>query len=159
MKKAIRLSIIVILLVLSASSFYINSTSSDHYELIPIQSIQELSDIVQSSNSAYIYFGRPTCPDCSDFIPILEKELQLAKTNVYYFNTDRFNKEPEYENVIKTFQIIWIPALYETESGNITNSFDLKFEQNSDEESRIECESYLKNFFLKQEGIALCIIK
>lgn len=145
LKKTISLSIIIISLVISTIVF-INVTSRNHYKLIPIQSIQELSDIVQNTNTAYIYFGRPTCPDCADFIPILEQELQIAKTNVYYFNTDIFKKEPEYENVIKTFNIIWIPALYETENGNITNSFDLKFERNSDEESRIECESHLKNF-------------
>lgn len=138
---------IVILLVIATTVFYIRSTIRDRYKLIPIQSIQELSNIVQNTNSAYIYFGRPTCPDCSDFIPILEKELQLAKTNVYYFNTDMFKKEPEYENVIKTFHIIWIPALYETKNGNILKTFDLKFERNSDEESKIECESYLKKIF------------
>lgn len=146
MKKILSLSIIIISLVISTLIFYFNTTSRNHYQLISIQSIQELSDIIQSNHTAYIYFGRPTCPDCADFVPILEKELRLAKTNVYYFNTDIFKNEPEYENVINTFDIIWIPALYETKSGDITNTFDLKFERNPNEKSISECELHLKKF-------------
>lgn len=145
MKKKIIILGITAVFALSLLVF-VNNKSQETYKLIPVKNIELLSTIMQDSNETYIYFGRPTCPDCVNFKPILEKELKLEKVNAYYFNTDVFRSDPGYDDVIKMFGVDWVPAFYKIGGGSVIAKFDMQLGRDSDENSENECELQLKNF-------------
>lgn len=145
MKKKIIISVIATAFILLLFVF-VNNKPKETYQLIPIKNVELLSTLIQDSDETYIYFGRPTCPDCANFSPLLEGELKSAKVNAYYFNTDVFRSDPEFNNVITMFDVDWVPAFYKVGRGHIIDKFDLQLERNPDENSKNKCELQLKDF-------------
>jgi len=80
-------------------------TSARNSGLVGIESIDHLYEVLDEDEVSFVYFGRPTCPDCQDFIVILEEVIEENSLTVYYFNTDAMRDEEEYDEVIDIFHV------------------------------------------------------
>ena len=136
---------------------FVNIRSQKAYKLIPVKNIELLSTIIQDPDETYIYFGCPTCPDCVNFKPILEKELKLAKVNAYYFNTDVFRGDSKYNDVIQMYDVEWVPSFYKVGGGSVIEKFDLQLERNPDENAIKHCGLQLNKFLFSIKGLDLCL--
>jgi len=120
---------------------------SDSGSIVPITSIDHLYDVIGRDEVSYVYFGRPTCPDCEDFMIILEDFVSENKILVYYFNTDDLRNEAEYEDIIEVFEVTWVPALYKVQQNAIIDKFPLLFERDPSDVEVDECRQVLNVFF------------
>ncbi|MCL2558846.1 MAG: thioredoxin family protein [Turicibacter sp.] len=57
--------------------------------------LSEMNDILAdgSGEGTFVYFGRPTCPHCVTFEPILEDVLDDLGVRLPYFNADLADQE------------------------------------------------------------------
>lgn len=72
----------------------------------------------------YIYVGRPSCPDCEEFMPVLQ---QVVKNNhtVYYYNTDETREDTEHEALLTQLKVESVPILIKTSNGVVKDSMNL----------------------------------
>lgn len=85
-KKIYRGLVVIIILLLSLTFFY----GKKELNLI---SSKEYFNILEESNDKLIYVGRPSCSDCAELQPILEKELSENDIKAYYYNTEKAKKK------------------------------------------------------------------
>lgn len=97
-----------------------------------IENSRQLDNLIHSKDDSLIYFGRPTCPDCEDFYPILLDSLIKNDTIAYYYNSDVRIQDTEYLAIKSYFEIDWVPSLYRVGNGEIIKKFDLLFVQTTD---------------------------
>lgn len=76
----------------------------------------------------YIYFGRPTCPECVEFGPILEKELQKNNWTVYYFDTTYWKEDAQYERILDKYKVTSVPSLVRAVNGDYDSSYQYSLE-------------------------------
>lgn len=107
-----------ILTILFMSSLFLTACSTKN-ELITADSNQIL-DILSENQTSYIYVGRPSCPNCQDFKPVLDEVMQEISDKVFYYNTDEMRNEAEYENIIETLDIVGVPTMIKIENGKVT---------------------------------------
>lgn len=147
MKKFIFTSLIVCFILIII--FYFMKENKKEAELIVLDSGDEFYNVTSGKEESYIYFGRPSCPDCNDFFPILKEAMKEYSQDVYYYNTDDRLEDKDYEEIIEIFKLVWIPALYEVKDNAITDVFPLQFERNPSDEEILNCKEELKLFFKK----------
>lgn len=118
-----------------ATSFYIKSLNEEY--------ILDITDVnaIGALNDEYLYFGRPTCPACELFLPLLEEVASEENVKIYYFNTDYFRNnnlvlEDELQNVFKSYQVEQVPLLIELENGKVVGSLNVDF--NEEESAKIK---------------------
>ncbi|MFV0466007.1 MAG: thioredoxin family protein [Lachnospiraceae bacterium] len=138
--KVFILILFYVLLVFTAC----NSTETDY--LKPIDNSSELYEIISKSDASYIYFGRPTCPDCEEFQPILEEVLTIKNQYIFYYNTDDRKNDDIYDEFIELFDITWIPTIYKVKDNAIIAEFPLKFEHGTNETEKEECRIAIESF-------------
>ena len=70
--------------------------------LIPREPLEVIGntkmEILLNSNEekeVLVYVGRPTCPECQKFEPVLREVLTDESRTIYYFNTDEARKDDE----------------------------------------------------------------
>jgi|GEM_PF-4379678 hypothetical protein len=84
--------------------------------IVPINS-EELKYIFEMGSYDYdkrfLVIGRPTCPACSAFFPILNDVIEEKKIDVYYYNTDdaRNADSEALSSVLETLNISGVPTL------------------------------------------------
>jgi hypothetical protein len=121
-------------------------------KLETLTSIDHLYEVLAKDEVSYIYFGRPTCPDCQEFLPILVGAMLDNSQDVYYFNTDDRREDEEYDEILHIFGVSWVPALYKVQSNTILEEFLLQFSRGADEGALNECKNELKLFFSNSEN-------
>lgn len=55
---------------------------------------------MNNRKDSLIYIGRPTCPVCVRFLPILHDILTTKKMRIEYFNVDNFFKDNSSDKAI-----------------------------------------------------------
>lgn len=80
---------------------------------------------IYNLEDGYIYFGRPSCPACKRFKPILKLISQERNLKINYFNSDYFRKEKNAPEdslmmVFEKYNIDSIPHLVYIENGEIS---------------------------------------
>jgi thiol-disulfide isomerase/thioredoxin len=136
MKKVLALCGAVILLTLGVIriSAYSHILSAEYVtDITDVASFYEITD-------GFIYFGRPTCPSCELFLPLLTDIANTERVSVAYFNTDYFREnnlipEEELQNIFSKYQIIKIPMLVKLVSGGVDSAYGAEF--NEDESARV----------------------
>lgn len=89
----------------------------------------DLNQIVLEKKSGYVYIGRPTCDECKEFKPILDKTIK-DKHLVYYFNTDKNRDTELYDTLIALFSVESIPLLLEIEDGQEIQRLEYTTDEN-----------------------------
>ena len=130
-RKITYISAIAIILIGIISLIYIDLSKS------PLNTInsKEYNDIVEDGESKLVYVGRPTCPECAEFQPVLEEVVEEEKINVYYYNTDEAKKKSMDEfNVIKeNLNIKYVPVLIYYEGDKEVKRLDYEEYQSKNE--------------------------
>ena len=80
-----------------------------------------LEKIMNVKDTLFVYVGRPTCPQCKEFEPILRKVLNNQHQSMGYYNTDNARKENEdkLEIMADSLGINSIPAIIKIVDGKV----------------------------------------
>ncbi|WP_257875541.1 thioredoxin domain-containing protein, partial [Leuconostoc citreum] len=85
------------------------SVYNDNVKELKHISYNQLNSIYDSGKASYIYFGRPSCPHCRDFAPVIKEVNRMKGYNIYYYNTDSSDFGPVARNLV--YNIIKIPGV------------------------------------------------
>ena len=80
---------------------------------------------VVAQDVAYLYFGFDDCPYCKKFRPILEDELAATGQTAYYYNTKKRANDANYDEVLDTYGVAFVPVLIKLEDGKAVGSVNL----------------------------------
>lgn len=121
MKKISLLPLISIVMVSIFMVFLITSNNSS--TLTDIDSDQLTNLLDEESELQYLYIGRPTCPICVEFQPILEEVIQEEEIDVYYYNTDVAREENSsiLSEMMENLDVTSVPTLMAIENGTEVN--------------------------------------
>lgn len=92
--------------------------------IVPIQNEAEYEEFV-AKDITYLYFGFDDCPYCKKFRPLLEEELAETGETAYYYNTKKRSDDANYDSVLETYSVAFVPLLLRLEEGIVTGSVDL----------------------------------
>lgn len=93
-------------------------------QIVAINNETEYEEVV-AQDVAYLYFGFDDCPYCKEFRPILEEELAETEQTAYYYNTKKRAKDVNYDEVLDTYGIAFVPILIKLEDGKAVGSVNL----------------------------------
>lgn len=88
----------------------------------PLNSInqRQIESIITAKKDATIYIGRPSCPDCKKFTPILEKNLEDNHKSIYYFDIESTGKEKYLiKEYLKSLGVSYIPIVVVIKNGKV----------------------------------------
>lgn len=140
-KKAVAVIAISLIAVLG-TGYYLNSLNTEY--LIDIKNSQTFNEI----STGYVYFGRPTCPSCRLFQPLLSDVAREQKVQVYYFNTDYFREnsilsEDELQTIFKKYKIESVPILIKLVNGSLDSSFGADFVEDQSPKIKNEMRDFI----------------
>ena len=88
--------VIVIILLLPA---FLNPPKKEVVAYKTISTYEEYKKIVDSDKITMAVFGRNSCSWCNKYKPIYNEVAEENKIDIYYFDSDSFNKE-EYNKIM-----------------------------------------------------------
>lgn len=102
-----------------------------------VKQVTEIQDVYKINNG-YIYFGRPTCPSCRLFEPILKLIAEERHIKIKYFNSDYFRKEKkasdeELMKLFEKYEVARIPLLVYIKDGKLYEAFGAELSGNKDQ--------------------------
>lgn len=103
------------------SSLYINLKPS--YK-IKVETIRDIS-LFDSDKEYFVYFGRPSCPNCIKFQRYINNNDYRLPKKIYYFNTDYWRKSGATNKICKEFNVKEVPSLIKIKSGETVEKRDL----------------------------------
>ena len=92
--------------------------------IVAIANESEYEEVV-AKDVTYLYFGFDDCPYCKEFRPILEKELTQTGETAYYYNTKKRVNDANYDEVLDTYGVEFVPLLVRLENGKAVGSVNL----------------------------------
>jgi predicted bacteriocin transport accessory protein len=92
--------------------------------IVAIANETEYEEVV-AQDVAYLYFGFDDCPYCKKFRPILEEKLTEAGQTAYYYNTKKRVNDTNYDEVLETYGVEFVPLLIKLEDGKAVGSVNL----------------------------------
>ena len=93
-------------------------------QIVAINNETEYEEVV-AKDVAYLYFGFDDCPYCKEFRPILEEELMETGQIAYYYNTKKRVNDANYDEVLDTYGVEFVPLLVRLENGKAVGSVNL----------------------------------
>ena len=93
-------------------------------QIVAINNESEYEEVV-AKDVTYLYFGFDDCPYCKEFRPILEKELTQTGETAYYYNTKKRVNDANYDEVLDTYGVEFVPLLVRLENGKAVGSVNL----------------------------------
>ena len=78
----------------------------------------QLNSKIENEEKYIVYFGRPTCPYCRDFVPYLNEIATNNKLVIYYVNTDNTESDADLKKLRKDLKIERVPSLLKIEKTN-----------------------------------------
>lgn len=97
---------------------------SGNSPIVAIANETEYEEVV-AQDVAYLYFGFDDCPYCREFRPILEEELAETGQPAYYYNTKKRINDANYDEVLDTYGVAFVPLLIKLENGKVVGSVNL----------------------------------
>ena len=84
---------------------------------------QELALVLESDSGILVYVGRPTCPACVEFEPILKNALSELEKGLYYFNMDDAMEKSEEDmlTLLEALEVIVVPTVIYIENGIVVS--------------------------------------
>ena len=143
MKKIIKLLFVCLLAThfsIIASATNENLPNTQQPNIIGIETSHFFNDIY---GTFYIYFGRPTCPECIEFESHLKDFLKDNNQVVYYYNTSYWKSDGQFDSILSKYHVDSVPLLVKTVNGDYRETY--LFDPNATPE---EIKSQLEDFFL-----------
>lgn len=113
--------------ILEANGLRLNPSGN---EVLTYIGNEDMYDILndRSGTGHFIYIGRPTCPACQQFEPVLRATLQELDQELRYFQTDRA-READDESEMTMIEILdalgiqGVPTMAYIVNGQVVDSF------------------------------------
>lgn len=122
----------------------ITSAAPEKY-MIDIETSYFFNDVI---GTYYIYFGCPTCLECTEFEPYLLDALENNNQVVYYYNTSYWKDDPRYDSVISEYHVYSVPLLVKMVDGEYRGTY--QFDPDASAE---ETKMQLDDFFIKKSTL------
>lgn len=119
--QSLKKKLIYLVIICVISSLYINLKPS--YK-IKVETIHDIS-LFDSDKEYYVYFGRPSCPNCIKFQRYINNNDYRLPKKIYYFNTDYWRKSGATNKICKEFNVKEVPSLIKIKSGKTVEKRDL----------------------------------
>lgn len=101
-----------------------DSNEPDYDVLTSINS-QDVLNFITNKDSGFIYVGRPTCPHCRIFAPILTKVVKQRSIDALYYDTDAANSDKDTKNeALDAINVNAVPSFLAIRSGEIIAELD-----------------------------------
>ena len=91
---------------------------------IKVETIRDIS-LFDSDKEYFVYFGRPSCPNCIKFQRYINNNDYRLPKKIYYFNTDYWRKSGATNKICKEFNVKEVPSLIKIKSGKTVEKRDL----------------------------------
>lgn len=114
------LLIIISTAVLIIALVFITGNNKDSSHLKTINS-QQFEEHIKSEDHIWVYIGRPTCPMCEEFLPVLTHVLKEQDQQMYYYNTDEAKEEngQKMMNILNRLEVDAVPTMIYFEQGKM----------------------------------------
>lgn len=119
--QSLKKKLIYLVIICIISSLYINLKPSNK---IKVETIHDIS-LFDSDKEYYVYFGRPSCPNCIKFQRYINNNDYRLPKKIYYFNTDYWRKSGATNKICKEFNVKEVPSLIKIKSGKTVEKRDL----------------------------------
>lgn len=73
--------------------------------------ITDINDLLNDKIVGVVYFGRDTCPFCSEFNRIIKDNIDLTNINIYKFDTDNWRDNSDFQTILDKYNITDVPSL------------------------------------------------
>jgi len=73
-------------------------------------SYEKFFELIELGDHQIVYVGKPTCPQCRLFVPILSSILEYEAECIYYFDVDSFDRST-YIELFKQLKLSDLPSL------------------------------------------------
>lgn len=105
-------------------SFYFYKGINNSSTLVELNN-EKLSDYINKEDDVWVYVGRPSCEECSEFQPKLENVLKDIDQQLYYYDTDHAREEDEQEMIklIKTLNVKTVPTIVHLKNDTVQDKF------------------------------------
>lgn len=82
---------------------------------------EEIYKLKNNKKDAWIYIGRPSCPDCQAYYPQLLKQLKDNQIKIYYFNTEcKASEKSNMKQFVEEMGIVEIPSIICIKNGKVS---------------------------------------
>lgn len=147
------------LIILSAILIYqqkeISNLKSDIQSFVDLNSqkdvtddfsiqITEINSKLNNEILGIVYFGRDTCPICTELNSIIIENIDFCSIKIYKFDTDKWRNNDKFQTVLDKYDITKIPTLIKINDDN-TYMHYIPDENLSDEELIISLHKFLKS--------------
>lgn len=107
------------------SSTDADEDAKDYYSLLtPIDS-QAVLDFMSEKSSGLMYIGRPTCPVCQTFVPMLGEVLLEQDVAVFYYDTEEANNDSDKKSAaLNAVNVTSVPTFIYIQNGEIVDELE-----------------------------------
>ena len=86
---------------------------------------QAVLNFIEQGRTGFIYAGRPTCPYCQAFSPVLAEVVRQEGTTVYYYDVDAASKDGESRSeALSALGVTGVPTFVYVENGITSAKFN-----------------------------------
>ncbi|MGM9902558.1 hypothetical protein A5844_000945 [Enterococcus sp. 10A9_DIV0425] len=80
----------------------------------------------KEKKDVFVYVGRPTCPECQKFEPILKETLTDEYKTMYYYNTDvaRKDNEESLQSLASELGVEVVPTIVKISNGKVVSKLE-----------------------------------
>lgn len=136
-RKYILTAVVIILGICGLSWYNMQQDLSRGGSWIKEVSRQQLDQMFAEKSDFFLYVGRPTCPDCEVFYPVLEKIVSARGQRIYYYNTEaKVSEKREMRKYVESLGIDEIPMVLRVEQGKIEAHYNGQRDQDIDDFSK-----------------------
>lgn len=90
------------------------------YSVLKAIDNQGVLDFMANKETGFLYAGRPTCPHCQVFAPILTSAVKNEKLEVFYYDTDAANSDKNKKSeALAVINVSSVPAFMYIKDGEI----------------------------------------
>lgn len=98
---------------------------------------EQLEREFAAKSDFFLYVGRPTCPDCEEFYPVLEEIVSAGGQRIYYYNTEvKASGKRKMRAYVKSLGIDEIPMILQVENGEIAARYNGQKDKDIEDFSR-----------------------
>lgn len=143
--------LVSIISIIITSIFFYNTLSNPL--IIQIKSLNQLESI-NTNNKNFLYFGRPSCPSCKIFLPILEIISKDYNEEIFYFNSDYFRNETNVTDeqlleIFDKYEVQSIPLISYIKNDITENAFGAVFNLNESNSIYNDLRDFVKHISKK----------
>ena len=118
-----------------------DETAEADYTAFQAIDSQDVLDFIDHQNTGFLYIGRPTCPHCQVFAPILTKVVKQNDYTVFYYDTDAAKNDADLKSAaLSALDVTSVPTFMYIKNGIVTAMLE-----------NTESEAALKEFITKNQ--------